>query len=189
MMPMSKLPTASDKAGTARGLLVVNTGNGKGKTTAALGLLLRAWGHDLRVVMLQFIKNSHANFGEHRAARKIGLEIIAGGDGFSRPGISSNLEKSRDMAVCLWETSKQKIQSGNYDMVILDEISYPIQFGWLPIDDVIDVISHRPASLHIVVTGRGVPPSLITIADTVTELTEVKHAYHQGIKAQRGMEF
>lgn len=172
-----------------RGLVVINTGKGKGKTTAALGLLLRAWGHDMSVVMLQFIKNNKANFGEHRAARRIGIEIVAGGDGFAYPGVTKNIEKSKLMARDLWGVAKDRISSGDYDMVVLDELSYPLYFGWLAIDEVIDVLKHRPQKVHVVITGRGVPQALIDFADAVTEVKEIKHHLQKGVRAQPGIEF
>ena len=177
------------RSDVARGLVVVNTGNGKGKTTAALGLLFRAWGHDMKVVMLQFIKSTQSDFGEHHAARHIGVEIIAGGDGFTWPGITNNMEQSKLMAEHLWKIAKEKITSEAYDMIILDELSYPLMFGWLNTDDVIEVLKQRPKNLHVVITGRGVPKALIDFADVVTEAREIKHHYHQGIKAQAGIEF
>lgn len=171
----------------ATGLVIVNTGNGKGKTTAALGLLLRAWGHNMKVVMLQFVKSSTANYGEHRAARRIGVEILAGGAGFTWRG--KNAEKNKRLTIELWNVAKEKIKSGFYHMVILDEISYPLRYGWLPVDEVIDVLRHRPEKVHVVITGRDVPQELIDFADVVTELREVKHHLRKGIKAQPGIEF
>lgn len=188
-MEISTLAAGLEQPKKRKGLVIINTGNGKGKTTSALGLLLRAWGHDMRVVMLQFIKNTKANFGEHRAARRLGLEIIAGGDGFVRPGAAVDIEKSQHMAAALWERAKQKMLSGEYDMVILDELSYPLQFGWVPVDEVIATLSTRPANLHVVITGRGVPKELIEYADLVTESMEIKHPHKAGIRAQAGIEF
>lgn len=172
-----------------KGLIIINTGNGKGKTTAALGLLVRAWGDDMKVVMLQFIKNRKANFGEHKAARRMGIEIIAGGAGFVRPGVTKNIDKSMLMAQGLWEDAKQKILSGDFDMVILDELSYPLQFDWLDMDDIISVLKQRPEKVHVVITGRGVPHELIDIADMVTEMNEIKHHLGKGIEAQPGIEY
>lgn len=169
----------------AIGLVIVNTGNGKGKTTAALGLLLRAWGHNMKVVMLQFVKR--AKCGEHRAARQMGVELVAGGAGFTRRG--KNADKNKHLTIELWNMAREKINSGFYHMVILDEISYPLQYGWLPVDEVIDVLRHRPENVHVVITGRNVPAELVEIADMVTEMKEIKHPLHKGIKAQPGIEF
>lgn len=169
------------------GLVIVYTGNGKGKTTAALGLMLRAWGRDMKVIMLQFIKHSRANFGEHRAAKRIGLEIVPLGTGFiireedKENGILAALE--------LWEVARAKISSGEYGMVILDEFSYPLQFGWIAVDEVLQALRDRPAGMHVVITGRDVPQDIIDSADLVTEMREVKHPYRQGVKAQPGVEY
>ena len=173
-------------SGTA-GLVMVNTGNGKGKTTAALGLLLRAWGHNMRVVILQFIKSSTADYGEHRAARRMGIEILAGGAGFTRRG--KNAEVNKHLAIELWSLAREKINSGDYHMVILDELTYPLRYGWLPVEEVIDVLRHRPGEVHVVITGRDAPRELVDFADTVVEIREVKHHLRKGIKAQPGVEF
>ena len=169
------------------GLVMVNTGNGKGKTTAALGLLLRAWGHNMKVVMLQFVKSSTANYGEHRAARRIGMEIVTRGAGFTRGG--KNVEANKKLAIELWDMAKEKINSGAYQMVVLDEFTYPLRYGWLSVEEVIDVLRHRPGEVHVVITGRDAPRELIDFADVVTESREVKHHLRKGIKAQAGVEF
>ena len=171
----------------ATGLVIVNTGNGKGKTTAALGMLLRAWGHDMKVVMLQFVKSSTADWGEHRAAQRIGLEIVAGGAGFTRR--EENVAKNKSLAIELWNVAREKINSGTYDMVILDEFTYLLLYGWLPVQEAIDVFSRRPEGVHVVITGRNAPQELIDFADMVVEITDVKHPLRKGIKAQPGIEF
>jgi cob(I)alamin adenosyltransferase len=171
----------------ATGLVIVNTGNGKGKTTAALGMLLRAWGHDMKVVMLQFVKSSTADWGEHRAAQRIGLEIVAGGAGFT--GRGKNVDKHKSRAIELWNVAREKINSGTYDMVILDEFTYLLRYGWLPVQESIDVLSRRPEGVHVVITGRNAPQELIDFADMVVEITDVKHPLRKGIKAQPGIEF
>ena len=170
-----------------KGLVIINTGNGKGKTTAAMGVMFRAWGRDLKVIMLQFIKHSTANFGEQRAAKKIGVEMRAMGDGFTWR--SKDLDQTADLARAHWEDCKEVIASGEYDLVILDEFTYPMHYGWIPVADVIEVLSKRPEMQHIVITGRHAPQELVDYADLVTEMTVVKHPYQQGIKAQPGIEF
>lgn len=169
-------------------LVMLNTGNGKGKTTAALGLLFRAWGRGWNVVMLQFIKADTGNFGEHRAARKAGFEIIPLGSGFT--WLSKDIEKDKALARACWEQCKTRILSGDYDLVALDEVTYPLSFGWLPTDEVIDTLRGRPSHVHIVMTGRDAPDELVEFADLVTEMNEIKHPYRlKGIKAQAGIEF
>ncbi|HWO94283.1 MAG TPA: cob(I)yrinic acid a,c-diamide adenosyltransferase, partial [Dehalococcoidia bacterium] len=160
----------------------------KGKTTAALGLLLRGWGRDWRVCMLQFIKAKTGNYGENKAARKLGVELIPLGDGFT--WLSKDIEKDKALARECWELCKQKIASDEYDLVIMDELTYPLVYGWLPTSEVIETLRARPAGLHVVITGRDAPQELIDFADLVTEMREVKHPYRtQGIRAQPGIEF
>ncbi len=175
------------KTAIKKGLVIVNTGKGKGKTTAAMGLLLRAWGQGLRVCMLQFIKAKTANWGEEKAARKIGIEMIPLGDGFT--WLSQNIEHDKALAREGWELARQKILSANYDLVVLDEMTYVLKYGWLPWEEIQDTFDQRPAGMHIVVTGRYAPPELIAYADMVSEVTEVKHHYRAGVKAQKGIEF
>ena len=167
--------------------MVVNTGNGKGKTTSALGVLFRAWGRGLRVVMLQFIKQTTSNVGENRAARKLGIEMIPLGGGFT--WLSKDIERDKALARRCWELCKEKIGSGAYDIVVLDEVTYPISYGWLDIDEVIDTLRRRPPDLHVVLTGRDAPQKLIDFADLVTEMREVKHPFQAGEKAQPGVDF
>lgn len=171
-----------------KGLVIVNTGEGKGKTTAALGLLFRAWGRGMRVRVFQFLKPPSANFGEHRAARKLGIPIEALGDGFTWR--SKDPERTRALAVAQWERCAGTILAGEEDVVILDEFTYPLHYGWIPVEAALDVLRRRPPMLHVVITGRHAPPELIDFADLVTEMRVVKHPYReQGIKAQPGIEF
>ncbi|MYC29818.1 MAG: cob(I)yrinic acid a,c-diamide adenosyltransferase [Chloroflexi bacterium] len=170
-----------------KGLVIVNTGNGKGKTTAAMGVLFRAWGRNMRVIMLQFIKHTTANFGEQRAAQKIGLTMRAMGDGFTWR--SRDLDQSADLARALWEDAKEVLASGDHDVVVLDEFTYPMHYGWIPTEEVIEALEGRPEMLHVIITGRNAPAALIEYADLVTEMNVVKHPYQSGIKAQPGIEF
>jgi cob(I)alamin adenosyltransferase len=170
-----------------KALVVLYTGHGKGKTTAALGMLLRAWGRGMKVCMLSFIKEQTANFGEERAARKLGIELIPLGGGFT--WLSKDIEQDKALARRCWELCKQKIASGEYDIVVLDEITYPITYGWLDVDEVIATLRQRPANLHVVLTGRDAHEKLIEFADLVTEMREVKHPFTTGIKAQPGVDF
>ena len=170
-----------------KGLVIVNTGTGKGKTTAAMGVMLRAWGRDMKVIMLQFIKHTTANFGEQRAAKKMDIEVRAMGDGFTWR--SKDLENSADLARAHWEDCKEVIAQGKHDVVILDEFTYALHYGWVPVDDALEVLRNRPEMMHVIITGRNAPPELVEFADLVTEMTLVKHPYHVGIKAQPGIEF
>ncbi len=169
------------------GLVVVNTGNGKGKTTAALGVLFRAWGRDLKVVMLQFIKQTTANFSENRAARRLDIEMIPLGGGFT--WLSKDIERDKALARAGWELAKQKLADASYGVVVLDEITYPMTYGWIAVDDVIAALKARPPQMHVVLTGRNAPEALVEYADLVTEMREIKHPYTKGIKAQPGLDF
>lgn len=170
------------------GLVIVNTGNGKGKTTAALGLLLRSWGQGMRVVMLQFLKAKTGKWGEIRAAQRMGVEIIPLGKGFTWE--SDNLEHDRALAHECWEQCREKIESDQYDVVIMDEITYAINYGWLDLETVLTTLRNRNPAMHVILTGRDAPAGLVEYADLVTEMREIKHPYKtQGIMAQKGIEF
>jgi cob(I)alamin adenosyltransferase len=168
-------------------LVLLFTGNGKGKTTSALGITMRAWGRGWKIVWLQFIKSKTANYGETRAARRMGIEMIPLGDGFT--WLSKDLDKDRALARQCWELAREKLQSGLYDLVVLDEITYPITYGWLEVDEVIETLRNRPPDIHVIMTGRDAPAALVEFADLVTEMAEVKHPFKRGIKAQPGIEF
>ncbi len=170
-----------------KALVIVNTGDGKGKTTAALGLLLRAWGRGMRVCMLQFIKTTTGNYGENRAARKLGVELIPLGKGFT--WLSKDIEQDKALARRCWTLATEKLYSGQYDIVILDELTYALTYGWLPMDEVLETLQGRPDGVHVVITGRDAPAKLIDFADLVTEMREIKHPYKVGVKAQPGIEF
>jgi cob(I)alamin adenosyltransferase len=170
-----------------KGLVIVNTGHGKGKTTAALGILTRAWGRGLRVIMLQFLKSRTANWGESKAARKMGVEMIPLGSGFTWQ--SKDIEVDKTLAREGWELCKAKILSGRYDIVILDELNYVLHLGWLPVEEVLEVLRQRPPMLHVIITGRDAPQELIDFADLVTEMRAIKHPHDEGIGAQPGIEF
>ena len=178
-----RVPPRKDR----HGLVIVNTGNGKGKTTAALGLLLRAAGRDLSIGMFQFIKSAATRYGEHVGAQRLGVEIIPLGDGFT--WLSENIAEDRALAERGWSRVQEALSSGAFDVLILDELTYCLKFGWLDTTMVVDAIRARPAGTHVVVTGRDAPQALIDAADVVTEMQVVKHPYRdQGIGAQPGIE-
>ncbi|WP_027717137.1 cob(I)yrinic acid a,c-diamide adenosyltransferase [Desulfovirgula thermocuniculi] len=170
-----------------RGLVLVFTGNGKGKTTAALGMGLRAWGQGMKVLVLQFIKGGW-KYGELAAAARLspGFEIRQLGEGFTWVGEE---EAHRQAARAALEEAKKAIDEGGCDLLILDEILYALKFGLVSLEEVIDLIDRKPSHLHLVLTGRDAPPEVIEKADLVTEMREVKHHYQKGVKAQRGIEF
>jgi cob(I)alamin adenosyltransferase len=172
--------------GERTGLVIVNTGNGKGKSTAALGLAMRALGNGMRVVMVQFIKGAW-KVGEYESARKLGFEIRPMGEGFT--WVTKDRERDMKVAREAWEFAKERILAGADDMVILDEINYAIDYGYVDLPEVLETLRTRPKDVHVVLTGRKAKPELIEAADLATEMVELKHPYKKGIKAQRGIEF
>ena len=169
------------------GLVILNTGDGKGKTTAALGTLLRARGRDMTVAMLQFLKTEGVQRGEHIAAEKLGVEIVPMGAGFT--WLSERIEEDRALARECWAQCREVLDSGRYDIVIFDELTYPLAYGWLDHGEVLPAIRDRPAGTHVIITGRMATPELIEFADLVTEMKDVKHPYRtRGIGAQPGLE-
>ena len=172
-----------------KGLILLYTGNGKGKTTAALGQVLRAAGHGFKVAIIQFIKNME-NTGEIKAAKKIfadHLEIFPMGSGFTWD--AKDQDELRQAAEKGWALAKEKINSGQYCMVILDELTYTINYGLLDQEEVVSFLRQKPEPLHIIITGRDANDKLIDLADLVTEMKEIKHPYQNGFKATKGIEF
>jgi len=173
-----------------KGLLIVHTGDGKGKTTCALGLMMRAAGRGLKCCMIQFMKSRNDRYGEHESAEKLGIEVHTMGDGFTWD--TRNPEQDRATARVTWELCIEKMRSKDYDMLVFDELVYVLSYNMLPLQDVLSELSAvrtaQPA-LHIVVTGRNAPPELIQSADLVTEMRDIKHPFKAGIRAQQGIEF
>ncbi|MEO5657981.1 MAG: cob(I)yrinic acid a,c-diamide adenosyltransferase [Nitrospiria bacterium] len=171
-----------------KGLVIVHTGNGKGKTTAALGLALRGIGYGWRILMVQFIKGNW-HYGELEAAARLAPELTIRpmGEGFTW----DTKDPARDAAKAreCWEFGVQAARSGEYRMVIFDEINYVLAYGYLPVEEVLTFLASKPPSLHVVLTGRDAPKALQEAADTVTEMREIKHAFAVGVKAQQGIEF
>jgi cob(I)alamin adenosyltransferase len=172
------------------GLLIVHTGNGKGKTTSALGLMMRAAGRGLKCCMIQFMKSRKDRYGEHVAAEKLGIEVHTMGDGFTWD--TKNPEQDIKTARETWNLCVEKMRSGDYDLFVFDELVYVLSYNMLPVAEVIAEFRNIRAdqkALHIVVTGRDAPPELIEAADLVTEMREIKHPFTAGIRAQQGIEF
>jgi cob(I)alamin adenosyltransferase len=173
------------------GLLIVYTGPGKGKTTCALGTAFRAVGQGLRVLMVQFIKGSW-HYGELDAAKMVGddkFEIRPMGRGFVKVGGAETDPEDIRLAEECWETGRQAIYSGKYELVILDEINYTISYKMLDAAKVVEALKGRPEQVHVICTGRNAHPLLVEAADLVTEMKEVKHPYTKGILAQRGIDY
>ena len=172
--------------GERRGLVIVHTGTGKGKSTAAFGLALRAHGRGKAVKIYQFMKVPSARFGEHRLFERLVIPIEGLGDGFSWK--SRDLDHSAELAREGWTRAEACIRAGAHFLVVLDEVMYPLRYGWVPLDDVLTCLRERPAGVSVVLTGRGAPRELIDAADTVTEMTLHKHHFQAGVPAQRGIE-
>jgi cob(I)alamin adenosyltransferase len=172
-----------------KGLVIVNTGNGKGKTSAALGVMTRAWGRGMKVRVVQFLKHENARFGETRAAEKMGVPFGGTGSGFT--WTSTNLDETAAKALHGWELAKLVITANEHDIVILDEFTYVMAYGWLdPEVAVAWLRANKPEMMHVIITGRDAPQALIDYADLVTEMREIKHPFkEQGIRAQPGIEF
>ncbi len=171
----------------AKSLLIVNTGNGKGKSTAAFGVMIRGVARGWNVAVLQFIKSGDWKVGEETIGRQIGVHWQALGHGFTWD--SSNLDQDKAFACESWATARELIEAGEHDLIILDELTYLMNWAWIDADEVIEVLRNRPAHVSIVVTGRDASDSLRDAADTVTEMNEVKHAYNAGIRAKRGLDY
>lgn len=173
-----------------RGLIMVNTGPGKGKTTAAMGTALRAVGNGMRVLMLQFLKGSW-HYGELDAAKAFGDKFLMKqmGRGFVKVGAEKPDSEDVRMVEQAWEESAKAIQSGDWDLVILDEINYAISYGMLDPAKVVETLRNKPEMVHVILTGRSAHPTIVELADTVTEMRQVKHAYEKGVMAQRGIEY
>ncbi len=185
------MKTAITRAGATKtkkkGLIIVHTGDGKGKTTAALGVALRACGYGMKVIMLQFFKGKW-KYGELRSAPKLGtFEIQPMGKGFTWE--SKDIEVDKAMVREAWRAAQEEILSGNYDVVILDEINYALSYGFLPVTDIVDFLKNKPPMLHVILTGRDAKPEIIEIADIVTEMRQIKHPFEQGISLKRELSF
>jgi len=173
-----------------RGLVMVFTGDGKGKTTAALGLGLRAWGQGMRVLVLQFVKSPSRPAGEHEAVRRLeGFEIRPMGLGFVRGRGEDELRPHREAARRALAAAREAVEGGEWDLVVLDEIFTALGLGLLAEEDLHAVLDARPPSLHLALTGRGAPETVVARADLVTEMREIKHHYARGIEAQKGIEY
>ena len=172
----------------ALGLLMIFTGKGKGKTTSALGLALRAAGHGMKTAFIQFIKGSW-RYGEMESMKRLDdlIDFQIMGRGFTWK--SNDLDKDTALAQKAWANAKKAILSGRYDLVVLDEFTYPINYSMVDKEDVLKTLKARPTHVHLVITGRDAPEELIDAADLVTEMKEVKHPFKFGLKAQRGIEF
>jgi cob(I)alamin adenosyltransferase len=163
------------------------TGDGKGKTTAAMGVVLSAVARGWRVAVVQFVKSDAWRTGEAEIARRLGVEFRATGEGFTWD--VDDLDASIDAARRAWDEAKRTIAAGEHEVVVLDEITYPMTWGWIETDDVVAALRGRPRHVNVIVTGRDAPPGIVDVADTVTEMVSRKHAFDRGIAALRGIDF
>jgi cob(I)alamin adenosyltransferase len=167
--------------------VLVNTGDGKGKSSAAFGVMARGWARGWRVGVVQFMKSGTWQAGEQRLAEHLGVDWSTLGDGFTWE--STDLEESAAKNVHAWSVARDKLASGAYDLLVLDELTYVVNYGWVPVTEVVAGIAGRWPKTNVVITGRDAPPEIVELADTVTEMRVVKHAYQRGIPARKGIEY
>jgi cob(I)alamin adenosyltransferase len=188
--PSSELPPEEEPARGERratSLVLVNTGDGKGKSTAAFGVVLRALARDWPVAVVQFLKSGRWQVGEEKACRKLGVDWWSIGEGFTWD--SEDLTEDEAVAQAAWARARSLITAGEHRLVVLDEITYPVNWGWIDGDDVVAALRDRPPHVSVVLTGRDAPQAFIDVADTVTEMVNVKHAFDRGITAKKGIDF
>lgn len=180
---------APDKGGmrTASSLVLVNTGHGKGKSSAAFGTLLRAVALGWKVAVVQFLKSGDWAVGEEKICRQLGVDWYAAGDGFTWD--AEDLDESRAMASAAWNLADELVTAGQHRLIILDEISYALTWEWVDTDRVVAAIENRPADVSLILTGRDMPRPIVDVADTVTEMTKVKHAFDAGYVAKKGIDY
>lgn len=188
---MTEIPPTDDprpaQLRRADSLVVVNTGDGKGKSSAAFGVMARGVARGWRVAVVQFVKSGDWKVGEETIGRQIGVDWHALGDGFTWD--SNDLDHDRAHAAAAFAQARSIIDAGEHQLVILDELTYLVTWGWLPVAEVVAAITSRPAHVNLVITGRDAAPEIVDVADTVTEMRNVKHAYDAGIRAARGIDY
>ena len=185
--PPADAPQQAAPHRRAPSLLLVNTGDGKGKSTAAFGTALRAIARGWRVAVVQFLKSGAWNVGEEKVGKGLGIDWYAAGDGFTWE--STDLDESQAKAVAAWAFARELIGRGEHQLVILDEATYAMTWGWIDTDEVVRTLTERPSHVTVIVTGRDAPAALVDAADTVTEMRKVKHAYDAGISARKGIDY
>jgi cob(I)alamin adenosyltransferase len=168
-------------------LVLLNTGHGKGKSSAAFGVMARGWARGWKVGVVQFIKGGKWKTGERKLADHLGIEWHTLGDGFTWE--STDMDETAAKGRHAWEVASEKLRSGEYDLLILDEVTYAVKYGWVDVKEVVEGITARASGTNVVLTGRDAAPELLELADTATEMRKVKHAYDKGIKAKKGIEY
>ncbi len=185
--PLDERPYQQAELSSADSLVLVNTGHGKGKSTAAFGTVLRAVALEWPVAVIQYLKSGNWNTGEEKVCRGLGVEWFSAGDGFSWE--SSDLDESQAKAVAAWEFSRRLVADDQHRLVVLDEISYPMSWGWIDPVDVAATVANRPAKVNVILTGRDMAQEVVDIADTVTEMVKVKHPFDNQVRAKKGIDF
>ena len=187
--PPTEAPSSTERRAQKRVLsrVLVNTGDGKGKSSAAFGVAMRAAGNGWRVAVVQFIKSDRWKTGEQAAAKTLGIDWWSLGDGFTWD--SANMDETEAVAREAWRSAAELIRAGEHRLVVLDEITYPMNWGWISTAEVVETVRERPTDVSVIVTGRDAPQEIRDLADTVTEMGAEKHAFDQGISAMRGIEY
>ncbi|MCY3662187.1 MAG: cob(I)yrinic acid a,c-diamide adenosyltransferase [bacterium] len=185
--PLTERPYEQRQLRSAPSLVLVNTGDGKGKSTAAFGTILRAVAQGWPVAVVQFLKSGDWNTGEEKTCRGLGVEWYSAGDGFTWD--SADLDETRAKAVAAWEFSAGLVAAGNHRLVVLDEISYAMTWGWIAAAEVAAALASRPPDVSVILTGRDMAADVIEVANTVTEMVSVKHAFEGGIRAKKGIDY
>jgi cob(I)alamin adenosyltransferase len=168
-------------------LVLINTGDGKGKSSSAFGVMGRAWARGWRVIVIQFVKGGKWQVGERKLAEHLDIEWLTMGDGFTWE--STDIDETVAKGQHAWAVAKTKLVSGEYDLVILDEVTYAAKYAWVDVHEMVEAITTRASKTNVIITGRDAPQELIDVADTVTEMTMIKHAYQKGIRAKKGIEY
>ncbi|MFL5737560.1 MAG: cob(I)yrinic acid a,c-diamide adenosyltransferase [Actinomycetota bacterium] len=184
-VPPRDAPERSPRHATS--LFILNTGDGKGKSTAAFGMVLRALARNWCVAVVQFVKSGEWRTGEEAMCRTLGVDWWSTGDGFTWD--SENIDETEAVARAGWEHARATIAAGAHELVVLDEVTYPIAWGWIALDDVARTIRERPPIVNVVATGRDAPKALLELADTATEMVNLHHAFDAGIGARRGIDY
>ena len=183
----SERPYDPSELRSARSMVLVNTGHGKGKSTAAFGTLLRAVGRGWPVAVVQFLKSGKWRTGEEKVCRQLGVDWFSAGDGFTWE--SNDIDETRSKAVAAWEFSKRLIEAGAHRLIVLDEVSYAMTWGWIDTAEVVEALSSRPDGVSVILTGRDMAQDVIDAADTATEMVKVKHIFDQGVRAKKGLDY
>lgn len=185
--PRTERPYQREELQRAPSLVLVNTGHGKGKSTAAFGTMMRAVARGWDVAVVQFLKSGKWHTGEEEIGRSLGVDWFSAGDGFSWE--SNDMEESQAKGVAAWEFSKGLIAAGEHRLLVLDEISYAMTWGWIDPVDVATTVAERPDHLNVFLTGRNMADEVIEVADTVTEMVKIKHAFDRKIRAKKGIDY